>query len=78
METMYSRDGWARKKINEWLADGEPKDTCVRALIELTGASAEIIQHVLGHMQSVNEIELCGSYLGSDFEDHFEVRAIHH
>jgi hypothetical protein len=27
-------------------------------------------------MQSVNEIELYGSYLGQDFEDHFEIRAI--
>jgi hypothetical protein len=66
----------ARKKIREWLTDGQPKDTCVRSLMERTGASAQTIQHVLGLMQSVNEIELSGSYLGTDFEDHFEIRAI--
>lgn len=71
----YSPDGWARKTINEWLADGQPKDTCVRALVTLTGAKAETVQHVLGHMQSANEIEIRGSYRGADSEDHFEIRA---
>jgi hypothetical protein len=71
----YLPDG-ARKKINECLADGQERDTCVRALVTLTGANAETVQHVLGHMQSVNEIEIEGSYHGGDSEDHFAIRAI--
>ena len=72
----YLPDGWTRKRIKEFLADGQTKDTCIRVLVTLTGASADTVQHVLGHMQSVNEIEINGSYRGPDFEDHFEIRAI--
>ena len=72
----YLPDGWTRKRINEWLADGQPKDTSVRALVTLTGASAETVQHVLGLMQSASEIEIKGRYRGADSEDYFEIRAL--
>jgi hypothetical protein len=74
VQISYSPDGWAEKCIRDMVADGQPKDTSVRELMERTQVSANTVQHVLGHMQSMNEIEVKGSYHGGDFEDHFEIR----
>jgi|HubBroStandDraft_6_1064221.scaffolds.fasta_scaffold211659_1 hypothetical protein len=77
MDIAYLPSGWALKKIREWLADGETKDTCVRELMVRTGKSADTVERVLGHMQSVNELVLNSSYPGHHaFEDRFEIRAV--
>jgi hypothetical protein len=76
MDTLYSPDGWAQKHIRKMVADGQPKDTSIRELMTLTGASADTVHHVLGHMQSMNEIEVKGSYLGTNLKDRFEIRKV--
>ena len=75
-ETKQDEREWAREKITQSVADGQPKDTSIRELVELTGARTKAVEYALGLLQSVNEIEVYGSYRGPNSEDRFEIRRV--